>query len=383
MAVFARLMHTPCLALRAAMGVAGALALLCAGPALAQNKAPALSHEQQLQAIRQALLETTLETAPTQVISSAWIDGQGALHESHEFHARAEVRGVRVLSYLQDGQEPKARVSAEVLPWSWRPGRDQAKPCTPPARTLRLPMALRTELAPGFPGDQQAAAHTLLASARSDWSGLVQQAQRWIPTEASPPQVNSYQRALLAAPTATASGWVATLVLRPAPATEATWLTPAQWRWTLSLQIAQAGAGAAPSQKVADEAFEITLDPLTVAQHPRRWQHPLQSELQAHLAGWLQKFDAQTRCEPVQFTVQRDELSPALKLQAGAASGLRAGDRVLLLQPGWVPSRILDPRAVDHLALAEVVQTGPRQTDLRQLAGPPLARQGEWIAMPL
>lgn len=383
MAVIARPMPHPWPALRAALGAVGTLAALwCAGPAWSQSQAPALPHEQQLQAIRQALLEATLETTPTQVISSAWIDGQGALHESHEFHARAEVRGVRVLSYLQDGQEPKARVSAEVLPWSWRQRSDQAANCAPPPRSWRLPMALRTELAPGFPGDQLAAAQTLLASARNDWAGLLQQAQRWSPTETPPSPTGTYQRAWLSGPAAAAGGWVATLVLRPAPAQEASWLTPAQWRWTLSLHIAQAGTGPVAAT-VAQEAFQITIDPQAVAQHPRRWQQPIQPELLAQLAGWLQKFDAQTRCEPIQFMVQRDEQSTVLKLQAGTASGLRTGDRVLLMQPGWVPSRLLDPRAVDHLALAEIVQIGPRQTAIRQLAGPPLARQGEWIAMPL
>jgi len=33
--------------------------------------------------------------------------------------------------------------------------------------------------------------------------------------------------------------------------------------------------------------------------------------------------------------------------------------------------------------LAEVVQTGQRHTEIRQLAGPPLAHQGEWVALPL
>jgi hypothetical protein len=56
---------------------------------------------------------------------------------------------------------------------------------------------------------------------------------------------------------------------------------------------------------------------------------------------------------------------------------------VLLMQPGWVPSRLLDASALEHLALAEVVQTGQRLTQLRQLAGPAIAAPGEWVALPL
>ena len=73
----------------------------------------------------------------------------------------------------------------------------------------------------------------------------------------------------------------------------------------------------------------------------------------------------------------------ALVLQAGMGSGLRTGDRVLLMHPGWVPSRVLDPRAADHMALAEVVRIAPQQTDLRQLAGPPLPVGSDWVALPL
>ena len=97
----------------------------------------------------------------------------------------------------------------------------------------------------------------------------------------------------------------------------------------------------------------------------------------------VQQLQSQTRCEPMQFLVQRQESHPALRLQAGQDSGLRPGDRVLLMQPGWVPGRLLDPRSAEHLALSEVVQTGQRHTEIRQLAGPPLARQGEWVALPL
>ena len=79
----------------------------------------------------------------------------------------------------------------------------------------------------------------------------------------------------------------------------------------------------------------------------------------------------------------RRQPDTSLQLQAGAASGLRAGDRVLLMQPGWVPSRLLDASALEHLALAEVVQTGQRLTQLRQLAGPAIAAPGEWVALPL
>ena len=130
------------------------------------------------------------------------------------------------------------------------------------------------------------------------------------------------------------------------------------------------------------QTMRLMVEPELVAAHPQHWLQGLQPSLINAMQSWQRELDAHTRCEPVQFVVRRDVDAP-LRLQAGMDSGLRAGDRVLLMQPGWVPSRLLDARSVEHLALAEVVQIGPRHTEIRQLAGPPLARQGEWVALPL
>ena len=377
---------------RAALSTASvAMALLAGGPVQAQKaSAQAVSaHEQQLHAIRQALLDATLETTPTQVISSAWVDSQGALHESHEFHSRAEVRGVRVLSYVNDGQEePRARVSADVLPWSWRQKNPVAGQCEAPPRSWRLPMAVAVRMAGGFPGPQQAPAQALLAAALSDWSDMVQRADRWTLAAWSEPAANTYQRALLSPAVQDNRRWFTTMTLRPAQnptvwsPPNPLWDSPAVWRWHLVLQVEQRQAGSQAFQLVDRQVFALSLETQAMALGPEQTLQNLRAEVQQALAEWMGRFDAQTRCEPVQFVV-RPEGASALRLQAGAGSGLRTGDRVLLMQPGWVPSRILDPRSVEHLALAEVVQIGPRHTEIRQLAGPPLARQGEWLALPL
>jgi hypothetical protein len=44
---------------------------------------------------------------------------------------------------------------------------------------------------------------------------------------------------------------------------------------------------------------------------------------------------------------------------------------------------MLEPGATEHLALAQVVKVGPDRSELQQLAGPPLAAQGHWVALPL
>ena len=129
----------------------------------------AKQHEAQLEAIRQAILQATIER-PTRVLSSAWIDDKGALHESAHFQSEAQVRGVRVLSYLQDEQDAAPQVSAEVLPWGWREARTQASECKAPPRPWRLPLMVQTRVEQGFAGRQQFASQSLIQIASQSWT---------------------------------------------------------------------------------------------------------------------------------------------------------------------------------------------------------------------
>ena len=72
--------------------------------------AQALSAQDKLAAIRHELVQAALE-APTHVQVTQWIDGQGVLRESSSFRSGMKIRGVRVLSYVQNTQgEPGAKV---------------------------------------------------------------------------------------------------------------------------------------------------------------------------------------------------------------------------------------------------------------------------------
>jgi hypothetical protein len=70
-------------------------------------------------------------------------------------------------------------------------------------------------------------------------------------------------------------------------------------------------------------------------------------------------------------------------LAAGEGSRLQAGDRVLVFDRQSLLSRVHEPESMRRVALAEVTRVGPRQTELRQLAGPPLPLNGDWVAMPM
>ena len=119
-----------------------------------------------------------------------------------------------------------------------------------------------------------------------------------------------------------------------------------------------------------------------MASQPSLWQQRLLTEVQTLVRQWAAQLEKRTECEPVQFQVLR-EGTETLQLQAGMGSGLRPGDRVLLIEPSHIPSRILEPGIAQHLALAQVVKVGNNRSELQQLAGPRLPTHGSWLALPL
>jgi hypothetical protein len=346
-------------------------------------------YDAQLAAIRQAILDATLDR-PTRVVSTAWVDDKGALHESAHFHSEAQVRGVRVLSYVQ-GDEPVTQVSAEVLPWGWKPvGADQS--CKAPPRPWRLPLGVQVVMPEGFSGPQLFASQTLVDLAQQAWSQNMQASQRWrthTVAQVASQSDNAYMRALTGQ-TEERSGWMAEMSLQPhAPAEARSWtdrlsLSPSAppLRWTLSLRLGQKISPA--SRLVPQWQIEqiISVAPLALSHSPTAWAQQMQGLLQERMRQWVAQLDKQTECEPVQFHVRRQG-TQSLELQAGFDSGLRPGDRVLLMDPAHVPARMLEPGVAQHLALAQVVKVGAHRTELQQLAGPALASHGAWMALPL
>lgn len=343
-------------------------------------------HEVQLAAIRQAILEATIDR-PTRVISSAWVDDKGALHESAHFHSEAQVRGVRVLSYLQD-DTPQTRVSAEVLPWGWKPtGAD--KTCSAPPRAWRLPLAVQVHTPDGLSGTQHFATHTVLNQAHVALMHSMQNSQRWRTHSLTANEDSTYHRALMGHEEVP-SGWTAEIKLqphnRPNPTSWTQHLGMGQaeptWQWTLTLTLGQRHQPHDRMEPKWQVEQLIAISPAAMVNNPSAWARQMQADLQQGMRQWVAQLDKLTECEPVQFHVRRQG-GNTLQLQAGQGSGLRPGDRVLLMNPSHVPSRMLETGVAQHLALAEVVRVGRHRTELQQLAGPALANQGPWMALPL
>ena len=78
--------------------------------AIAENFSP----EQKLEAIKHALVDLALGTEIS-LGSAAFIDSKGILHESSHMTTQGNIRGVRVLSYLEEAGGPIANVEAAML----------------------------------------------------------------------------------------------------------------------------------------------------------------------------------------------------------------------------------------------------------------------------
>ncbi len=340
-------------------------------PAAAQSglsSAQAAAHERDLEAIRQALVETTV-AAPVRVQSFGWIDSQGRLHEESQFTSDARVRGVRVQAYLEDPAAPSATPSAathqvtvdlESLPT----GLGRRAPSDPAqclARNGRWRQGLHLEVL-AAPGPSGASSPQALRTAQVLLPLLTaagRESRRWVirprPFQAS----SSYERALFGRES-DASDWLArvTLLARPDGQLEG------------DLQLLPQGHAAPPRH------LRLALP------------GPQASgvEWAEHLAAWVNMLDRETACDPMWFAVQGQ--GDQLRLKEGGAHGLQAGDRLLLVRRQHLAGRLLEPGAVRATALVQVEAGGSNA--LRWLAGPNSAPIGtgasaadDWVVLPL
>lgn len=357
-------------------------------PALAAS----LSPEQQLQAVRDALLQSAL-AGSTRVRSTAWLNEDGQLMEVSQFSSDAVVRGVRVVEYLPPN-EP-ARIEASVEP-ALPPGQT----CSPrhgPER-LQHPLVLASSLR--WPGH---GAHLGLAqeSLAIVESGLAQAAtttgmplETSGPAAATTPALGVYERAVYGreepaqplrlrvelSPASIASALPEGMQALAAQA----WLRlPMMFGPSLSrldllvtLSLARAGEPARWQQQVV-----LSL-PVSKGERPvLRLQHAALEALQQATQSWWAEVAEQLRCVPLTFEARRAG-EGRFKLMAGGNAGLRRGDRLLITDSSHIPRRILEAGAAEHLALVEVEKVGPDRAELRQVAGPALTALGAWVALP-
>ncbi len=361
----------------------------------AQTKALA---EAQLESIRQAIVQAALER-PTQVLSTAWIDTNGRLHETAHFQTDAEVRSIRMPSLFDKAAgtaQPVSAVKVDMLPSAWRQKIKSDQACESPKRKLRQPLKVFTRLSSGFDGSLAFHGLSLLAEAQRQWHEQINASSRWWPQDHQAVEGTRYQ-AMLTSRTSTETAWAVRIgldtrqaaqllpepwYLRVKKKLEGVDLEPSSaWQWQLTITMGTVTPNGSFEASWSEQV------PIDVSQQEQLasaqdWQLSLAARLAPVVAHWAKLLDKAWTCEPVQFQVSNTP-GDGMTINAGNRSGLNAGDRLLLVAPEHIPQKILENKAMDHLRLAEVVRVGSNQTTIRQLAGPPTASFGRWLALPL
>ena len=381
-----------------------AIALLCQWSVVQAQAADNQAAEAQLEQIRQAILNAAVER-PTQVLSTAWIDQNGRLHETAHFQTDGEVRSVRSVRIpLFDKAKPvvakPVSIKVELLPSAWRQKMKPGASCEAPARKLRQPLQIFSAGQVGLGSRQSFYSQTLLQETQSRWQEQVQTSARWWPqpltaVNASNSSTNAYEAALTR--TGTQTSWAVRLdlsTLPVPPSEEQPWhvrlrrqvtgsddAVDQPWRWQLTMTMGTLRQDGS-FEALWSQHAPLELSGLEQLATPADWQAMLGDRLQPIVQAWAQVLEKAWACEPIQFQVSGSPAS-GLLINAGQRSGLTPGDRLLLVAPEHIPQKILENGAMAHLRLAEVVQVGEHQTAIRQLAGPAASTHGRWVALPL
>lgn len=370
--------------------------LWCVVPVCAQTMAPAASvavqapasAEQQADAVRRALLEKTLQ-GPVKVMSHAWIDEQGRLHENTQFNSGMKVRGVRVNAYLHGEEGPVAHIDVQSEEADTH-GKLQS--CREHAVGWRRPTLVRTAVGQGFVAPEQSMAHALLADLSSDLQRW--RTEAWTPTQSVWRASSRYESLLVGAAPAPAQ-WVLELGLSPVRQRAATQAP------TASVRTALEGWGVLPSQEPWLMRLDLRWMDVQDSRRQRQWsvdvvvrpEGPvlvagqamalMREALQRPLKQWLNELEDALACEPVVAAVTGS--GDGLALSLGKDSGIQAGDRVLLMDRSQVPERVLEPRALQGMGMAQVVAVDHGQARLQWLTGARPQGNGvnNWVAVPV
>lgn len=372
--------------------------------------------EQRLEAVRNALADEALK-GPVRVQAVAWIDEGGQLRESLQIRSDLKLRGVRVLSYLEDpaapdpaqpaapaGNAAAASGASATSGTSGASGTAAAAPAgTPaPASTASATPAARREAAcPAT--DSRFKRHAMLLTERYGGTlntlGLLpelaqraraalregfQHSQGWVLTAGSPAP-NAYDRALAGRDASVAAPYSLQLVLQetdaPAPAAPqaqdlGAWLRRtaagnaprelAPRRIQLGLRLTESMSG----RLLWSRQGFIDFPALAMGYGQPRWPASVDEALARLLGGWRTALQESLACEPQQFVVQAAPDGEQLLVQAGSRIGLRNGDQLLLVDRARFAQRVLEAGVLENAALVEIVATHADQAVARRVSGP-------------
>jgi len=331
-------------------------------------RAELMGADERLEAIRNSLVQAALE-GPTVVKSTSWIDKDGALRESNSFTSGMEVRGVRVLSYGREISEGKGLDGAE--------GSGKAQLSTDSRKALKNSACSKTTFA-----DKMAVWHqmTLDIVVASNMTAT----QKFRANQV----MQDLRRNLLLTSSQSRLVHLGDMTL-PASRYEQVLVGKGEeyipWRIRLTLGVSSESLSTAPTfvahfdvnERSLPEVFLSYEQLISVDSHPQnttpRPLSPVVSEeVQAVAQGFIKTLESKLACAPPQFQVLKIQ-SDTFRINGGAMSGLKVGDRLVVADKNKIPNHVLEPAALSSMAMTQVTSVSGYYADLKQIAGPSLS----------
>ncbi len=366
--------------------------LVAAGTLWAQS----LSPEDKLAAIRKGLVQAALD-GPTQVTSTQWIDGNGALQELSAFRAGMRVRGVRVLAYNTDAQ---GEASAK-LEWENAESTD-AKPaalgktpvqCKPLAKgQLQHVLGWRWTTLTALDADSAPVVDALQASVMAQLQLAGAQSAQWRLVERSPQEArSSYENALLG------SGkdelpWLLKFDVvaldskvpgDPAPrggrAEAPLPAFPALQVPGVILQLRMTLTARKQLQPLLQSTAHLVLRTGEDNWGPASLSPSARVQVAQQVTAWSLALQQRLACLPVIADVTQ-AAGAQLRVNAGSVAGVRVGDEWVLAHDQNAVQGALNPGAATQTVLAKVQSVGSYSAQLKAVAGNGQSVQTSWSA---
>ena len=429
-----KLLHVNALCLALSVGMSVQVAAQSTAPASSKKvptgaiapQAP-LTPQERLDAIRQSLVETSLQT-PTRVSTTSWVDSQGSLRENSSFKNGMEVRGVKVLRFerdengqakatlqypsnpddppatpkpsASDASENSVQVAAQKLrdmvTQLWSPSQNakseatsalKVAACTPQVGArMNHVIGLEVQIDPLAP---HSLLQTLVPQIQAQWVQSNTQngktnAWRAVNTMTDASMANSmtaYERALVGNRPETLP-WHAILKVQteslPPTPVEA-YLGAAHPYFLMKLTFQLVNTEGQPAQMEEEVTLQLAIERSS-------WSAPKLTavsvlSIQKQLQNWRNTAHDWLNCQPLNPIVTAVS-GQQIEINAGALSGVRKGDEWLIANPAQFPAQLISREGAPQTLLAMVQSVSPHGSKLMVVAGPAQAAQTNWRAWP-
>jgi hypothetical protein len=342
-------------------------ALALSSGLLAPVAAQSLTAEERLEAIRQSLVQRSLE-GPTQVRATQWVDGNGALQESSSFVTGMEVRGVRILAYGRDLDRQPTATGMQL------DGKTAlAAACVSPAVDggvwHQLNWVVRYD--GPMPAQRRYEAQLISQQFRQQTFSASHHAKNWRVSERKLP-ADSYEQLLVGQ----GEQFVPWVLRVSVSASRDSFYTSNVY--DVTWELIGRGAGQDPAYRGSQQ---ISIDvPATVGIESKPLAPVVMSQIQASIQKFQQGMEKVLSCKVPQFQVVSVNAG-SVRIAGGAASGIRVGTQMVLADRQKLPLRALEPRALERLAMAEVVAVSDYYAELKLTAGAKLPANAQWVAI--